>query len=153
MSCNNLDITWFAGINELFAEAMAIRTEVFVVEQRVPVELERDHIDEVAIHALLRVDGVYVGTGRVCLDAKTETVAKLGRIAVLKPWRGRGYGLALTRALITIAYEHLGADRVLLHSQVSARAFYEKLGFKGAGKEFMEAGIEHLVMELKMHEL
>lgn len=152
MSCKKLDITWFAGINKLFAEAMAVRTAVFVVEQKVPVELERDHIDEIAIHALLRVDGAYVATGRVYRDAKLETAARLGRIAVLKPWRGRGYGLALTRAFITIAYEHLSADCVLLHSQVSAIPFYEKLGFKELGEKFLEAGIEHVEMELKLHE-
>ena len=119
-----------------------IRTEVFVVEQKVPIELEIDSADPVSRHVLATdSDGSPVGTARLL---KT---GQIGRIAVLKIWRGRGIGSRLVKSLITLArQEH--TRLVYLHSQVRAVSFYEHLGFRDTGEPpFDDAGIQHVHME------
>ena len=70
----------------------------------------------------------------------------MGRIAVLREWRGQGIGSMIVDFLSTSA-EARGLDRVYLNSQRSATGFYKALGFTAAGDPFMEAGIEHVRME------
>ena len=72
----------------------AIRYEVFVNEQNVPEELEIDGFDGEAKHALAFVDGVPIGTGRILNDGH------IGRVAVLKNYRGLGIGKLIMKDLI-----------------------------------------------------
>jgi predicted GNAT family N-acyltransferase len=113
-----------------------IRDIVFVDEQRVPVELEHDEHDAVAMH-VLAFDGTQpVGTGRILADGR------IGRMAVLASHRGRGLGRAILEALIGIA-EQQGMRTVWCNAQCHALAFYEGFGFVAEGPVFLEAGIEH----------
>ena len=124
-------------------EAQRIRFIVFVDEQKVPPELEMDEHDAPSIHALAFADGKAVGTGRLLLDGH------IGRMAVLKEWRGRGVGQAMLRALID-AGRRRGDPDLVLNSQVHALAFYAAEGFKAEGPVYEEAGIPHQVMRLKL---
>lgn len=131
----------------------AVRKEVFVVEQRVPEELEYDEYDAGAVHVLaVREDGVALGTGRLLYGEAAAgrtggdlSVGSLGRLAVRKEARGLGVGVALVRG-IEDAARGLGLVAVDLHAQTSALGFYERLGYAGYGDEFSEAGIAHLAM-------
>jgi predicted GNAT family N-acyltransferase len=125
------------------ADAQRIRFTVFVDEQRVPAEIEMDEHDATSIHALAFADGRAVGTGRLLLDGH------IGRMAVLKEWRGRGVGQALLRALIDAARRR-GDTEVALNSQVHALGFYGAEGFKAEGPVYEEAGIPHQAMRLKL---
>ena len=125
------------------AEAQRIRFTVFVDEQRVPAEIEMDEHDVTSIHALAFADGKAVGTGRLLPDGH------IGRMAVLKEWRGRGVGQALLRALIDAARRR-GDTEVALNSQVHALGFYGAQGFEAEGPVYEEAGIPHQVMRLKL---
>ena len=125
------------------AEAQRIRLIVFVDEQRVPPELEMDEHDATSIHALAFADGKAVGTGRLLPDGH------IGRMAVLKEWRGRGVGQALLRALIDAARRR-GDTAVVLNSQVHALGFYGAEGFRAEGPVYEEAGIPHQAMRLKL---
>ena len=122
--------------------AMRIRFAVFVDEQRVSAELEPDEYDAVALH-LLALDprtGEAVGTARV-VD-KGDGVAKIGRVAVLAPYRGIGAG----RALMEFALERArraGLTLAVLDAQVPVIPFYERLGFVAEGPVFDDAGIPH----------
>lgn len=118
----------------------AIREAVFIAEQQVPVELEFDGLDEAALQLLVKVDGQYVGTGRMLDDGH------IGRIAILADFRGLGLGAKMMQALIDEA-ARLGYPRVYLGAQTQALGFYAKLGFTTYGEEFMDAGIPHLAME------
>lgn len=129
---------------EDLAAAYAIREDVFVAGQGVPLELERDVLDRVAVHVLARRDGQPVATGR--LVARDDGVGVLGRIAVIASERGTGLGVAVMRALEDNARE-LGLDRIELHAQTHALAFYQRLGYSPAGEEYVEAGIPHLSMD------
>jgi predicted GNAT family N-acyltransferase len=143
-----------AGSEDL-SEVFALRHEVFVVGQGVPEELERDDLDAEAEHAVARVNGVLVGTGRLVdgvigedghRDPATRgTVGTVGRMAVAAAARGSGVGRAVLDLLVARAGER-GLPVVELHAQVHARAFYERAGFVPFGDVYVEAGIEHLGM-------
>ncbi|MEO0416210.1 MAG: GNAT family N-acetyltransferase [Verrucomicrobiota bacterium] len=128
--------TWEADKEPL----MAIRHQVFIVEQQVPPEIEIDEADPEAIHFLaLEHSGKAIGTCRLLLTGK------IGRVAVLKPWRGKGIGRNLMQAAMQHAAER-GLQMVSLDAQCSSREFYEKLGFEGVGEIFEEVGMPHIKM-------
>ncbi|MFD0738052.1 GNAT family N-acetyltransferase [Lysobacter koreensis] len=122
------------------AELRAVRDAVFVLEQGVPLELERDALDPVCHHVIARdAAGQPIGTGRLTPDHR------VGRMAVLADWRGKGVGDALLLALIEQARQ-LGWRELALHAQVSAIGFYARRGFLPYGERFSEAGLDHQSM-------
>jgi predicted GNAT family N-acyltransferase len=128
---------------------MPIRIEVFVKEQSVPEDLERDEYDINALHALLIVDGQTIGTGRVFQKDTQSKTYFIGRLCVIKKYRGVGYGESLMKKLIAYAQQQ-GAQECCIHAQRVSQLFYKKLGFMTEPEVFMEAGIEHVVMKLAM---
>lgn len=121
-----------------------LRTEVFVIEQRVPAELEMDDQDALCVHALAQDDcGQVIGTGRLLPTA--AGIARIGRMAVARSWRGRGVGAALLDALIGAARAR-GDHSVELHAQLHAAPFYDRQGFERVGEVYEEAGIPHITM-------
>ena len=130
------EIDWATGKEALGA----VRFKVFVEEQHVPEDEEWDAQDATSRHVLAAApDGTPIGTGRLLRDGH------IGRMAVLKEWRGRGVGSALMARLLLLARE-ARHEVVRLHAQTHALGFYEKLGFVAEGEEFMEANIPHFVM-------
>ncbi|KAF1717774.1 GNAT family N-acetyltransferase [Pseudoxanthomonas yeongjuensis] len=122
------------------AELRAVRETVFVHEQQVPLEEEWDALDPLCRHVIARDEaGAPIGTGRLTPERR------IGRMAVLADWRGRGVGDAMLAALMAEARK-LGWPAVSLNAQVSAEAFYARQGFIPEGERFMEAGIEHQSM-------
>ena len=126
--------------------SLSIRYDVFVVEQNVPVELERDELDATALHFLGRVDDVPTGTARIVVKDDT---GKIGRVAVLKAARGNGLGTALVRTCLDELRKTPGVMRAALGAQLDALGFYERLGFVAYGDVFDDAGIDHRMMELR----
>ncbi|SEM03340.1 Predicted N-acyltransferase, GNAT family [Blastococcus sp. DSM 46786] len=125
------------------AEALALRTRVFVEEQGVPPEIEQDDADATAVHVLSRDDaGRVVATGRLLLDGVT---ARIGRMAADAGMRGRGHGAAVLAELHRQALAR-GATEVELHAQLPARRFYEREGYTAVGEVYAEAGIPHVTM-------
>lgn len=126
------------------SEIRAIRETVFMHEQGVPEELEWDGLDPVCEHVLAYDErGEAIGTGRLSEDGR------IGRMAVLKPWRGRGLGRAILVALLERARKRSLA-RVSLAAQTYAIGFYEKYGFRATGDVFPDAGIPHQEMYLDL---
>jgi len=123
--------------------ARPVRERVFIEEQRVPRELEWDEWDESSEHALAFAEGAAIGTARLLPDGR------LGRMAVLRAWRGRSVGAGLLQALLRRALER-GMARVTLHAQTHAAGFYGRFGFIERGGEFLEAGIPHVEMTLEL---
>ncbi|MCQ4256414.1 GNAT family N-acetyltransferase [Stutzerimonas stutzeri] len=121
------------------ADLRRIRETVFVAEQSVPPELEWDADDTDAVHFLALESGYPVGTARLLNDGH------IGRVSVLRDWRGLNVGDALMKAAIEEA-ERRGLDEQRLTAQVHATAFYERLGFKVISDEFLEAGLPHVEM-------
>jgi predicted GNAT family N-acyltransferase len=124
--------------------ARAVREKVFIEEQGVPRELEWDEWDERSDHAVaLDAGSDAIGTARLL------PAGRVGRMAVLRPWRRRGVGAALLVALLQLAREK-GLPEVVLHAQTHAAGFYRRFGFNPRGGEFMEAGIPHQEMSLML---
>ena len=121
------------------AKASRIRFAVFVVEQGVPLEIELDEHDAECVHALAFDGAAAVGTGRLLPDGH------LGRMAVLREFRGRGVGSAILAKLIEAAAQR-GDREVLLSAQVHALDFYRAHGFSAEGEVYQDAGIAHQTM-------
>ena len=133
-------VNWSASRDQL----RAVRRAVFVEEQRVPEALEWDDGDERAYHVLaITPEGEPIGTGRLKLDGQ------IGRMAVVKDWRGRGVGAVILRSLVELARKD-GCSMVRLNAQTHALDFYAREGFAAVGGVFEEAGIPHRAMELTL---
>jgi predicted GNAT family N-acyltransferase len=124
-------------------DALELRRRVFVGQQGVTLEADRDGRDPEATHIVALEDGHVVGTCRLVFD---HDLARLGRMAVEDDLRGQGVGAAM----LAVAEEEAraaGAGRIRLHAQLAARTLYERGGFEVTGREFLEEGIPHLTME------
>jgi len=125
--------------DEARAHASRIRFTVFCEEQGVPREIELDEHDTRSIHAIAYEGSHAVGTARLLPDGH------IGRMAVLKDWRGRGIGALMLTRLMERAKER-GDRELILSAQIHAVPFYRAHGFIAHGDEYMEAGIRHLEM-------
>ena len=111
--------------------ARPVREQVFIDEQKVPRELEWDEWDDASDHALaFDARGDPIGTARLLADGR------IGRMAVLKDWRGKGVGAALLQAMLERARSR-SMPRALLHAQIQAAGFYRRFGFSERGGEFL----------------
>jgi predicted GNAT family N-acyltransferase len=140
--------------HKIQAQATAIRHEVFILEQKVPEELELDGLDDQAWHVLILEKKIPVATGRLLLEFDEQNlmnsvkpIGRIGRMAVLKAYRGQGLGRQILTELIDKGLE-LGLNEFYLHAQLTAQSLYAKLGFIGEGEVFEEAGIDHRTMRL-----
>jgi predicted GNAT family N-acyltransferase len=127
-------------IAEHASEIKRIRETVFSKEQGIDRSLDFDGQDDTAAHVLIDVDGQMVGTGRLLPDGH------IGRVAVLKAFRGSGLGKNIITTLVEVARER-SIPRVFLGAQQQAFGFYKKLGFHEYGEPFQEAGLVHVCME------
>ncbi|MGB5209190.1 MAG: GNAT family N-acetyltransferase [Gammaproteobacteria bacterium] len=126
------------------SEIKRVRETVFVDEQAVPAELEWDGLDEICIHAIAEDSNRdAIGTGRL------HPSGKIGRMAVVADWRGRGVGAEILQTLISIARGE-GIEEVYLHGQTRVLEFYARYGFVAEGEEFDEADIPHRMMRRKI---
>ena len=132
----------------------AVRMKVFVEEQKVPPEEELDSYDVAALQFLIgaqrlssggRTTEEFMIAGTARLIDKGDGTGKIGRVAVLKEFRGKGLGAKLMR-FIEVEAAGRGFQRLILEAQVSAVPFYEKLGYIAEGEVFLDANIEHRLM-------
>lgn len=128
----------------LKADAQPVRYDVFVLEQKVPLEMEWDEMDAACVHAVAYDEsGTAVATGRLLPDGH------IGRMAVMRQVRGRGIGGDVLVALIEAAAKR-GDAAVMLNAQTQAEHFYVRHGFARDGEEFIEAGIPHIAMRRRL---
>jgi len=125
--------------------AFAVRHDVFIVEQGVPEELERDEADDSAVHVVASHGLVIIGTARLTREGE----ARIGRVAVLPYWRRRGIAGLLLAALEAEA-RRLGIAETSLHAQTYVQALYERHGYAVTGPAFVEAGIDHVPMSKRL---
>lgn len=117
---------------------LALRRVVFVEEQNVSVQDEIDGLDPSCLHLLAFEGETPVGTARILIEGD---LAKIGRVCLLKPYRGTGLGAALIRAAVEASRGK--ATQAKLGAQTHALGFYEKLGFTPTGPVYDDAGIPH----------
>lgn len=128
--------------------ALGIRAIVFIEEQACPFDEEFDTYDRIetplATHLLVMQKNKPVATARILyLD---QDRVKLGRLAVLKAYRGQGIGKEMLEYMLNFVKKE-GYSDICLNAQAHLSAFYEKSGFKGISELFDEAGIPHITMQ------
>lgn len=123
-------------------DAYYIRDLVFTQEQGYPTEIEIDDYDKIAWHCIFYKDGAAMGTARLIPQ---DRQGKIGRVAVLKEFRGLGLGFKIMEAILDQANQ-LSYEGLSLSAQVYAVPFYEKLGFSVVGEEYLEDGEPHINM-------
>lgn len=137
----------FYGLTtEKIEQAYEVRDIVFTQEQGYPSEIDIDEYDAVAWHVVLIENDQPIATARLI---HVHGKDKIGRVAVVRPARGRGLGLMVMEALIGQAKTR-GIQKITLHSQTHAQRFYEKLGFVVSGEIFLEDGQPHIAMEKQL---
>lgn len=130
--------------NDLLDPALKIRTDVFVKEQKVELEIESDGRDNEAVHYILFYNETPVGTAR---RRFADDGIKIERLAVLKEYRGMGFGGDLMQFMM---YDILPTDKkIWLNSQADITNIYKKYGFRKTGDLFYEANIKHYKMVYK----
>lgn len=127
--------------NKLEQDAKFIRKQVFIIEQNIPEEEEWDDQDMISDHFVVYDQDQPIATARLLQNNS------VGRVAVLKAYRGQGIGSMIMLEIIRQAHQQ---DRKFLQlsSQVHAISFYEKLGFSIQGDAYDECGIPHIKMQL-----
>ncbi len=118
-----------------------VRTIVFIQEQLVTPEFEWDEIDSTAVHLLAMYNNQAIGCLRIIHHEK------IGRMAVLKPWRGLGVGKMLLNEAIDICRQH-GSEQIVLSAQTHAIHFYQQAGFEITSGEYTDVHIPHVDMRL-----
>jgi len=141
---NNLKVEivkWIDGHTQL----KNIREKVFIQEQKVTPELEWDGMDEKAIHFLVFKDEEAIGCARAIV---IKSQMQLGRMAVLKEYRGQGAGSTLIeKAIVTAKLKQLSS--IQISAQCNAINFYVKFGFEVTGDTYLDAEILHRDMTLE----
>ncbi|MEN8423255.1 GNAT family N-acetyltransferase [Acinetobacter junii] len=127
--------------DKLEQDAKFIRKQVFIIEQNIPEEEEWDDQDMISDHFVVYDQDQPIATARLLQNNS------VGRVAVLKTYRGQGIGRMIMLEIIRQAHQQ---DRKFLQlsSQVHAISFYEKLGFSIQGDAYDECGIPHIKMQL-----
>lgn len=123
-------------------EILKARFTVFYLEQNIRY-LDHDNIDYTATHFALRRKAKVIAYARLFADSEAGVLC-IGRMLTID--RGRGFGRYLMQQIIAEA-QRLEAHTLRLHAQADAVTFYEHLGFHTVGEPFIEAGIEHILME------
>lgn len=126
--------------------AVALRHEVFCVEQGVPAREELDGRDHQGLHLVAIEDDEVLATCRIVMVGST---AQFSRLAVRKAARRRGIATAMLE-VADAETRAAGGRRIVLHAQTYARALYEAAGYRPHGRAFWEAGIEHIAMEKRL---
>lgn len=133
------------SIKELH-EIYKVRVSVFVVEQNCAYQ-EVDDCDKDAYHVYFRDEEGIQAYLRVIPKGKKLKEVSIGRVISLK--RREGLGTRLLKVGIQVARHQLNATCIEIEAQSYARNFYENVGFKQNGDEFIEDGISHIPMILK----
>jgi len=125
-------------------DAFAVRKQVFVEEQGVPLHLECDAEDASATHFIMYENNDPVGAAR--LRSIENNIAKIERVCILLDQRGKKLGALIMNEMEKHAIS-MNMKKLKLHAQSYAIPFYEKLGYTVTSPEFMDAGIPHRAME------
>ena len=127
----------------LNTDAKFVREQVFILEQQIPAADEWDAMDEQAIHFVL------FDTDQAIATARSLENNSIGRVAVLKSYRSKGVGRLIMQQII----EHARTEKrqfLKLSAQLHAIAFYESFGFQVKGVGYLDCGIPHIDMYLKL---
>ncbi len=131
--------------NKDYTDCFKVREEVFVKEQKISREEEYDGIDDKCQHIVAYINSEPIATGRIVTK---DNKHYLGRIAVIKKYRGEGYATGLIKEMISYLKQQ-NVNEIYLSSQLYVKELYEKIGFKEFGDIYLDCNIEHVSMIYK----
>ena len=140
----NLKIRLIRNKKEL-NQVLKIREIVFIKGQKVPVDRERDGLDNISHHFIVLFEDKPIGCARIRF---IKGNAKLERIALLKKYRGKGFGKTIVDYLVKYCIRK-NAKEIVMGAQHYLKNFYMRCGFKPRGRIFMDAGIKHVERYIK----
>ena len=135
--------------SEEMEKAFALREEVFVDEQKVPLEYEVDDRDslEDTIHIGVFEGDELLATARIMNINKD--IVYFGRACVKKSCRGKGVGkfLFINMEETVKKFKKENEKKTIRFSaQYHAMTFYEMLGYTKDNDDIFVEGIEHISM-------
>lgn len=126
-------------------DLLQLRSEVFVVEQDC-VYLDIDGKDTKALHVLGYKDDKLVAYTRIFKPGDYFKEASIGRVVVKENQRQEGYGYDIMNASIYAIKNYFKTSDIRISAQTYLKRFYNNLGFKEVGEEYLEDGIPHINM-------
>lgn len=132
-------------------ELLALRQEVFVVEQNCPY-LDADGLDYQAWHLMGKdPDGKLLAYTRIIPKGLSyPDHPAVGRVITRKDIRGQGWGRPLMEKTLAYCAELFGPETIKISAQSHLQDFYASLGFEPVGTEYEEDGIPHQAMIRKI---
>ncbi|WP_335972939.1 GNAT family N-acetyltransferase [Gaetbulibacter jejuensis] len=130
-------------------DILQLRSEVFVVEQDC-VYQDIDGKDQKALHVLGYKNNVVVAYTRIFKPGDYFEKASIGRVVVAKKERQHKYGYDIMEASIQAIKEHYNETDIKISAQCYLNKFYNNLGFKAIGEDYLEDGIPHIAMVYKV---
>lgn len=127
-------------------EILKARAAIFIMEQQINYQ-DMDNIDYDAYHCFFMEDDKVVAYLRA-FNAEEANALQVGRVLTLK--HGNGLGKKLMEESINYLRDNTDAKKITMHAQKHAVGFYEKLGFKTIGNEFIEEEVVHITMYLDL---
>ncbi|WP_138432549.1 GNAT family N-acetyltransferase [Winogradskyella algicola] len=126
-------------------DLLQLRSEVFVVEQDC-VYQDIDGKDQKALHILGYKDDKLVAYTRIFQPGDYFEEASIGRVVVKEKERQFGFGYDIMNASIEAIKKHFKTSEIRISAQTYLKKFYNNLGFKEVGEEYLEDGIPHVNM-------
>ena len=126
-------------------DLIQLRIDVFCVEQNC-VYQDLDGKDEKAIHVIGKKNHRIIAYTRVFKPGDYFKESSIGRVVVRKDERQHKYGYDIMKASIQAVKEYFNETTIKLSAQTYLRKFYNNLGFKEIGEEYLEDGIPHIAM-------
>lgn len=149
---NKLNFIWrdFNSISkDQLYDVLSLRQRVFIIEQKCFYE-DLDYFDEDAHHLLLYKDKDLIGYSRVFPPGIKYDSASIGRIVTDIKSRGEGIGKSITLESIEFIKNKFPKFNISISAQFRLVNFYEDLGFQIEGSVYLEDGIDHIKMVLKV---
>ena len=140
------------NITELY-EIVKARYEVFACEQEITCENDFDDKDKECIH-LFALDNnnsdKVIGYCRLLPPGLSYNEASIGRVLVIKEYRGKGLAREMMIKAIKVIQREYGVNEITLSAQSYIKDLYKDVGFKEISEEYKEAGIPHVKMRLSI---
>jgi putative N-acetyltransferase (TIGR04045 family) len=128
---------------EELEEAYRIRHEIFVKEQKLFVDSDRDEYDGRAIHIIALFHNEVVGTVRVY--EKEKDVWFGSRLAVRETYRGRVGKVLIEKAVETVRGKQ--AKQFKAYVQIANVLFFKRCRWRSIGEVIDYQGVPHQLME------
>lgn len=135
-------------VHELYA-ILQLRTEVFVVEQNCVFQ-DMDDKDQASVHLTAWLNGKAVACTRLVPPKLAYPEPSIGRVVTSPAIRELKLGRELMTRSIEACFRFFGKQTIQIGAQQHLHKFYGSLGFVQTGDPYLEDGIWHIHMLLKV---